>query len=91
MFRPTFFEPTPVPAPVVSILGKRKMEEAFGRGTNDDARYGREIPPDFFNTNHGHIVFSSAREGYIAPANSPAHNDYKNKLKQWREKYNTQH
>jgi len=101
MSRPNFFEPKPVSGNihilknpeltehVASILGKRKLEEAFGRGMHDRARYGREISPDFFKTNHGHIVFSSSREGYIAPANSPVKNVYTNKLKQWREKYNT--
>lgn len=90
MSRPTFFEPTPVLAPVGSILGKRTLEEAFGKGMHDQARYGQEISPDFFKTNIGHNVFSSSREGCIAPANSPVKNLYENKLNQWREKYNTQ-
>jgi hypothetical protein len=78
-----------LPYPSNSVLGKRKIEEAFGRGTNDCARYGREIPPDFFKTNHGHSVFSSSKERYIPPANSPVKNVYTNKLNQWREKYKT--
>ena len=35
-----------------SILGKRKLVDAFGLEIyNDKERYGQEIPPDFFKTN----------------------------------------
>jgi hypothetical protein len=40
-----------------SILGKRKIQDAFGSGMHDEERYGREIPPDFFKTNIGHGVY----------------------------------
>jgi hypothetical protein len=40
-----------------SILGKRKLVDAFGLEIyNDIDRYGQEIPPDFFVTNFGHGV-----------------------------------
>ncbi len=48
---------------VTSILGKRKLEDAFGQGMHDYERYGQEIPPDFFNTNRGHNAFPSHAEG----------------------------
>lgn len=53
MSRPDFLEPIPIPAQVGSILGKRKLEDAFGQGMHDSARYGQEVPPDFFKTNSG--------------------------------------
>lgn len=40
----------------ISILGKRKLQEAFGVGVHDADRYGQEIAPDFFATNIGHSV-----------------------------------
>lgn len=72
--------------PYVSVLGKRKLEVAFGFGMNDKERYGQEIPPDFFKTNIGHNAFP--KEGYIAPTNSPI-NYYETKMNYWREKYQT--
>ena len=39
-----------------SILGKRKLEDAFGSGVNDSERYGQEISNDFFEKNVGHGV-----------------------------------
>ena len=48
-----------------SILGKRKIQDAFGSGMHDEERYGREIPPDFFKTNIGHGVYQN-------PKGSPA-------------------
>jgi len=39
---------------IVNLLGKRKLEVAFGPGMNDKERYGQEILPDFFKTNVGH-------------------------------------
>ena len=40
-----------------TILGKRKLVEAFGdQCYNDEARYGQEIPADFFKYNIGHGV-----------------------------------
>jgi hypothetical protein len=59
MSRPDFLEPIPVPRQVGSILAKRKLEEAFGQGMHDCARYGQEIPPDFFKTNRGHNAYPS--------------------------------
>ena len=48
------------PGPIieqVSILGKRKLVEAFGEEIyNDKDRYGQDIPADFFKTNIGHGV-----------------------------------
>ena len=79
--------------PIVSVLGKRTVEEAFGRGMNDKERYGQEIPPDFFKFNQGHNAFPSRMEGFIAPVNSPVNskNLYETKINYWREKYQTKH
>ena len=42
----------------VSILGKRKLADAFGEEIyNDQDRYGQDIPADFFKTNIGHGVY----------------------------------
>jgi hypothetical protein len=72
--------------PIVSILGKRKMEEAFGRGMNDKERYGQEIPPDFFKFNRGHNVLpSSISDSSVINLK----NLYEDRLKFWREKYNS--
>lgn len=77
--------------PALSVLGKRKLEIAFGPGMNDKERYGQEIPPDFFKTNVGHNAFPSRIEGLIAPNNSPVNhkNLYETKINYWREKYQT--
>jgi hypothetical protein len=49
--------PGPIIEPV-SILGKRKLVQAFGEEIyNDRDRYGQDIPADFFDTNVGHGVF----------------------------------
>lgn len=73
---------------VDSILGKRKIEEAFGRGTNDRARYGQEIPPDFFKNNYGHPVYPS-REYYTYNKNTTKDftHLYEDRIKYWRQKY----
>ena len=43
----------------VSILGKRKLAEAFGEEVyNDKERYGQDIHTDFFKTNIGHGVYT---------------------------------
>jgi len=53
--RPEFFEPEPKKNNV--ILGKRKLDEAFGQQIYNDAdRYGQEIISGFFKTNIGHSV-----------------------------------
>jgi hypothetical protein len=44
----------------ISILGKRKLETAFGYGMNDTERYGQEIAADFFKYNRGHNAFPSS-------------------------------
>lgn len=45
--RPEFFEPRLNN----SILGKRKLVDAFGIEIyNDHSRYGQSIPPDFFSS-----------------------------------------
>jgi len=42
----------------VSILGKRKLVEAFGEEIyKEKERYGQDIPADFFETNIGHGVY----------------------------------
>lgn len=42
----------------VSILGKRKLDEAFGEEIyKEKERYGQDIPTDFFQTNIGHRVY----------------------------------
>jgi hypothetical protein len=40
----------------VSILGKRKFNDALDSNTFDDSRYGQHIDTDFFNKNIGHCV-----------------------------------
>jgi hypothetical protein len=50
-----------------SILGKRKIQDAFGPGIHDKERYGREIPPDFFKTNIGHGVYSNPKQSESTP------------------------
>lgn len=67
-FNPGFFEPKPISpngkqsyskfvfGKRNSILGKRKAEEAFGEGINDEDRYGQTINDDYFNNLHGHGV-----------------------------------
>ena len=44
-----------------SILGKRKLQEAFGFGTHDKERYEQESEPDFFVNNVGHGVYSNPK------------------------------
>jgi hypothetical protein len=78
--RPQYYFPT------FSVLGKRKLEVAFGLGMNDKERYGQEIPPNFFKTNVGHNAFTSRMDGLITPTNIPF-NSYKNNINYWREKY----
>jgi hypothetical protein len=72
------------PPQLGSILGKRKLEVAFGCGMNDRERYGQEISPEFFTLNQGHNVFpSSIPNNYVIHSNKL----YEDKLKYWREKY----
>ena len=40
----------------VSILGKRKFNDAFHEKTFDDSRYGQHIDTNFFQANIGHSV-----------------------------------
>ena len=40
----------------ITILGKRKFNDAFHEKTFDDSRYGQHIDTDFFNKNVGHSV-----------------------------------
>jgi len=40
----------------VSILGKRKFNDAFEQKTFDDTRYGQHIDTNFFDKNVGHSV-----------------------------------
>jgi hypothetical protein len=42
---------------IPSILGKRKIADAFGSGMHDKERYGQEIEPEFFKNNIGHGVY----------------------------------
>jgi hypothetical protein len=46
---------------IPSILGKRKLQDAFGVGTHDKERYGQEIQPDFFVNNVGHGVYPNPK------------------------------
>jgi hypothetical protein len=63
-YRPLFMSPKPVSPKrkvssdknIVSILGKRKFNDAFNATTFDDSRYGQHIDIDFFNKNVGHSV-----------------------------------
>jgi len=41
-----------------TILGKRKLSEAFIEGNLDEERYGQLIKDDFFKTNIGHGVIN---------------------------------
>jgi hypothetical protein len=50
-------ERTEILVEIISLLGKRKLVDAFGLEIyNDENRYGQEIPADFFVTNVGHGV-----------------------------------
>ena len=50
-------ELTKITAEIISVLGKRKLVEAFGLEIyNEKDRYGQEIQTDFFVTNIGHGV-----------------------------------
>lgn len=40
----------------VSVLGKRKFNDAFDVNTFDDSRYGQHIDANFFDKNVGHTV-----------------------------------
>ena len=40
----------------ISILGKRKFNNAFEQKTFDDTRYGQHIDTNFFDKNVGHSV-----------------------------------
>lgn len=49
--------------PMPSILGKRKLGEAFGERIYDDqARYGQAIPPDYFVNHMGHNCYTKKIE-----------------------------
>lgn len=42
-----------------SILGKRKLVDAFGEEIyNEKERYGQDIPADFFTLNSGHGIYN---------------------------------
>ena len=42
-----------------SILGKRKLVDAFGLEIyNEKERYGQDIPTDFFTLNSGHGIYN---------------------------------
>lgn len=66
-FRPPFMSPKPVSPKrsqqvAVSILGKRKYQDAFDDDTFDDVRYGQHISSNFFETNVGHCVTQKESE-----------------------------
>ena len=46
---------------LTSVLGKRKIADAFGPGIHDKERYGQEIDTDFFKTNIGHGVYQNPK------------------------------
>lgn len=51
--------PNVIMSEIPSILGKRKLADAFGEQIyNEKERYGQDIPTDFFKTNIGHGVYS---------------------------------
>ena len=62
---PGFFEPKPTIANNIQhmkqcqkVLGKRKLNVAFGEDTDcDDERYGQKISHNFFKTNIGHNIY----------------------------------
>jgi hypothetical protein len=73
--------------PPISILGKRKLEKAFGPGMNDTERYGQEITPDFFKTNYGHnVLLPSVQDNHVNIKKF-----YEYRLQYWREKYISKH
>lgn len=41
---------------LVSVLEKRKFDEAFDQTTFEDDRYGQHIASDFFEKNTGHLA-----------------------------------
>ena len=45
-----------------SILGKRKLADAFGEEFGDQERYGQKISDDFFKTNISHTVVQKREE-----------------------------
>jgi hypothetical protein len=63
-YRAPFMSPKPVSPKrnnvsntnLVSILGKRKFNDAFDANTFDDSRYGQHIDANFFDKNVGHAV-----------------------------------
>lgn len=73
--------------PIDSILGKRTLEQAFGKGMNDAVRYGQEIPPDFFKQNYGHNIYPSSE----FKTNIYNKYFYQEKMQYWREKYITKY
>ena len=60
--RPAFMTPAPN-RNFVSVLGKRKYEEAFE--TCDDERYGQHIDGEFFRENIGHGVLHAETDAAI--------------------------
>ena len=60
--RPEFMTPIPK-MNLVSVLGKRKYEEAFE--TCDDERYGQHIDGEFFRENVGHGVLQVETDAAI--------------------------
>jgi hypothetical protein len=76
--------------PLVSILGKRKLEVAFGFGMNDKERYGQEIPPNFFKLNHGHNAYPSYEcYTYNKHTTTDFTHLYEDRIQYWRQKYQT--
>ena len=47
---------------LVSIIGKRKFNDAFDNLTFDDSRYGKHIDTYFFKENIGHCVVQAHEE-----------------------------
>ena len=67
-YRPLFMSPKPVSPKrnnnqyAVSVLGKRKFNDAFDANIFDDSRYGQHIATDFFDKNVGHTVTQVAEK-----------------------------
>ena len=58
----------------IKTVAKRKREDAFGYGTNDEERYGQIVADNFFKINTGHNVIQilSNDINFKSPLNSEA-------------------
>ena len=49
---------------LISITGKRTIDDAFGSGPHDEERYGQTIEENFFEKNEGHGVIQEREKFY---------------------------